>query len=389
MNLLDRAIEKTALSLCSQYPIITLIGPRQSGKTTLVKKLFPRKHYINLESPDQREFAKQDPRAFLSKLRDGAILDEIQRAPDLLSYLQELVDVHPKNGQFILTGSNQFTLLDNVVQSLAGRTVLLKLLPFSIHEIQDQTKQFDVDEFLFHGFYPGIYRENRNPTITYRSYYETYLERDLRQLIQIKDLDLFQRFVRLCAGRIGQVFNASHVSNEVGVSVPTIKSWLSIMQASYVVMMLPPFFDNINKRLTKSSKLYFYDVGLATYLLGIESPKQLSRDPLRGALFENMVLMELVKTRLNQGLDPNLYFYRDSHQNEVDVVYRSGSSLIPIEIKSAQTFHSGFLKGLKYFQKIFPKRVARGYLAYDGQHEQPLHQFEVINFRNLPQIVRA
>lgn len=387
MKLLDRDIEQTVLSLVRQYPIVTITGPRQSGKTTLVKKLFPKKQYINLENPDQRELAKQDPRAFLNTLPDGAILDEIQRAPDLLSYLQEIVDNKQQNGLFILIGSNQFSLLNNISQSLAGRTVLLKLLPFSLREIREQTEQFQVDDFLVHGFYPGIYRENRNPTIAYRSYYETYIERDLRQLIQVKDLDLFQRFVRLCAGRVGQIFNAGNLSNEVGVSVPTIKSWLSIMQASYVVMLLQPFYENINKRLTKSPKLYFYDVGLATYLLGIEHPQQVSRDPLRGALFENMVLMELVKSRMNRGLDPNLFFYRDSHRNEVDIVFRSGSSLVPIEVKSAQTFHTDFLKGLTYFQKLLPNRVSRGFLIYDGQPEQRLHSFEILNFRHMTSAV--
>ncbi|MCI0514790.1 ATP-binding protein [candidate division KSB1 bacterium] len=387
--LITRELEKVVIDLAKQYPIVTITGPRQSGKTTLVKKLFSERQYINLENPDQREFAKLDPRAFLKSVSDGAILDEIQRVPDLLSYLQEIVDTQQKMGQFILTGSNQFTLLNQLTQSLAGRSVLLKLLPFSMREIDERTKDFTTDDLLFTGFYPGIYQENRNPTIAYRSYYETYIERDLRQLSQIKDLDLFQRFVRLCAGRIGQIFNASHLSNEVGVSVPTIKSWLSILQASYVVMSLPPFYENINKRLTKSAKLYFYDVGLATYLLGIESPLQLCRDPLRGALFENLVVMELVKLRFNQGRDPNLYFYRDSHQNEVDLVFRSGTTLIPIEIKSAQTFHSDFLKGLNYFDKLFPGRVNQGFVVYDGAIGQSLHQFEVVKLRNVARIFKA
>lgn len=387
MKIIDRHIERTVRSVATQYPIVTITGPRQSGKTTLVKKLFPEKHYVNLENPDQREIATQDPRAFLGNLSGGAILDEIQRAPELLSYLQQIVDDKQENGLFILTGSNQFSLLRNITQSLAGRTVLLKLLPFSIDEISKQTQNFSADDYLFQGFYPGIYRENRNPTIAYRSYYETYIERDLRQLSQIKDIALFQRFVRLCAGRIGSVFNASNLSNEVGVSVPTIKSWLSIMTASYVVMTLPPFFENISKRLIKSSKLYFYDVGLAAYLLGIEQTQQISRDPLRGALFENMVLMELVKARFNRGLDPNLYFFRDSHQNEVDVVFKSGSSLVPIEIKSAQTYHSDFLKGLTYFEGLFPDRINQRFLIYDGQFEQQIKRIKIQNFRNSGKIL--
>lgn len=388
MDLIDRTIEDVILSLAKKYPVITITGPRQSGKTTLVKKLFPTKEYINLENPDLREFAISDSRAFLNKIKGGAILDEIQRAPNLISYLQEIVDTSKIKGQYILTGSNQFSLLNNITQSLAGRTVLLRLLPLSIHEIKSISKNFDADDFLFFGFYPGIYKEKLNPTIAYRSYYETYIERDLRQLLQIKDLDLYQRFVRLCAGRIGQLFNASHLSNELGVSAPTIKSWLSILQASYVVMNLQPFYENINKRLTKSSKLYFYDVGLAAYLLGIENPQQLNRDPLRGALFENMVLMELVKARTNRAFDHNLYFYRDSHQNEVDIVFKSGSLLIPIEVKSAQTFNLSFLNGLNYFAKLFPDRVRSGYVVYDGQIEQKVRQFDILNFRNINQISR-
>lgn len=386
MEIVDRTIENVTLGLAKKYPVITITGPRQSGKTTLVKKLFPDKEYINLETPDQREFALRDPRAFLTQIEAGAILDEIQRAPAIISYLQEIVDSRQIKGHFILTGSNQFSLLNNITQSLAGRTVLLKLLPFSIQEIKSRVKKFDADDFLYYGFYPGIYKEQLNPTIAYRSYYETYIERDLRQLIQIKDLDLFQKFVRLCAGRIGQLFNASHLSNEVGVSVPTIKSWLSILQASYVVINLQPFYENINKRLTKSSKLYFYDVGLATYLLGIENPQQLYRDPLRGALFENMVLMELVKARTNSALDHTLYFYRDSHQNEVDILFKSGSLLIPVEVKSAQTFNPSFLNGLDYLVRLFPDRVKTGYIVYDGQIEQRVGQFEILNFRNINQI---
>ena len=389
MKLLYRHIERIITQLAQQYPVITITGPRQSGKTTLVQKLFPDKEYFNLENPDIREFARSDPRQFLKGKDNGVILDEIQRVPQLLSYLQEIVDSQQTAGRYVLTGSNQFSLLSNITQSLAGRTVLLKLLPFSLLELKGQRDSFQADDWMYYGFYPGVYKENREPSIAYRSYYETYLERDVRQLINIKDIAPFQRFVRLCAGRIGQVFNASHLANETGVSVPTITSWVSILQASYAVMLLQPYYENINKRLVKTPKLYFYDVGLAAYLLGIENQEQLSRDPLRGALFENMVVMELVKMRYNQAKDHHLYFYRDSHQNEVDIVHKRAHRFVTFEVKSAQTFHSDFLKGLKYFSNLFPERVERGFVVYDGHVEQRIQEFEVVNFRRAGEMMQG
>ena len=389
MKLLDRQIEPVLLGLYKQYPVITITGPRQSGKTTLVKKLFPQKEYISLENPDIRQAALLDPRAFLKKIKPGAILDEIQRTPELLSYLQEIVDSSSKKGLYILTGSNQLELLKNITQTLAGRTALLKLLPFTIGELKPWTTDIETDHYLYYGFYPGIYKEDRDPTIAYRSYYETFIERDLRQLINLKDLSLFQKFVRLCAGRIGQIFNANNLANETGVSVPTINSWISILHTSYVIMLLQPFHKNINKRLTKSPKLYFYDVGLASYLLGLEDLNQISRDPLRGALFENMVIMELVKTRYNMGLDHNLTFFRDSHQNEVDIIYKKASLEIPIEIKSAQTYNSAFTKGLAYFKKLFPKNVENGFVIYDGDFEQSIGPFDLLNYRRVVEIVQT
>jgi len=363
-----------------KYPVVTITGPRQSGKTTLAKTAFPKKPYLSMEDPDVRNAALSDPRAFFSGLKTGAIIDEIQKAPELLSYIQGIVDNSNRAGQFILTGSQQFEVVSRVAQSLAGRTAMLKLLPFTIKELSNLRRFNSVDEYLLNGFYPRVHDKKIEPVKAYKDYFETYIQRDLRQLINVKDLNLFQKFVRLCAGRIGSIFIASNLANEVGVSVTTIQSWLSILEASYIVFLLQPYYENIGKRLIKSSKLYFYDVGIASYLLGIENLSQVQRDPLRGGLIENLVLMELVKQRYNSGRDHNMYFFRDSHHNEVDIIFKSAHMLIPYEIKSAQTFHPDFMKTLQYLSDLFPGRVKNGYLVYTGDLEQKSKQFSLINF---------
>lgn len=364
-----------------QYPVVTVTGPRQSGKTTLVKQCFPKYQYHNLEEPDARELAQSDPRGFLSGSGHGMILDEIQRVPELLSYIQGIVDKTKRRGQFILSGSQNFELMETVTQSLAGRTALLCLLPLSINELKSEHIQSTVDQHLLRGFYPRIHAENLDPTKAYRNYYQTYIERDLKALIHLKDLNHFQKFVRLCAGRVGQIFNASALASEVGVSVPTINSWLSTLQESYVVFLLQPYYANIRKRLTKSPKLYFYDVGLAAYLLTIENETQMSRDPLRGALFENMVVLELVKYRFNSGQDHNLYFFRDERHHEVDVVIKSGNSLVGVEIKSGATFHADFLKDLQYFEKLFKNKTTGSFVIYAGE-EHWGKEFKILNYQN-------
>ncbi|MHC1777469.1 MAG: ATP-binding protein [Lentimicrobium sp.] len=383
---LQREIESEVLGMADLYPVLTITGPRQSGKTTLVKHLFGHLPYYSFENPDTRFLVESDPRTFLQKNSKGAILDEIQNIPDLISYLQQIVDERSDEVKFILTGSNQFSLMDKVTQSLAGRTAVIKLLPLSLNEIGEQAGAA-TDDLLIKGFYPGVYAKNISPYKAYRNYYETYIERDLHKLIQVKDISLFQHFIRICAGRAGNLVNLSAIAGETGVSVGTVKAWITILEASYIVFLLLPFSDNIGKRYIKSPKIYFYDVGLLCFLLGIEDRDQLSRDPLRGAIFENMVVVELMKKRFNKGLDSNLYFYRDSNHSEVDIVIRRGRDLQPVEVKSSRTFHPDFLKQFINFKGTFPERMIDPVLVYDGQMEQKVMEIEVVNFRNMSKSV--
>jgi len=371
MTQLKRTIETVLKNLADKYPVVTITGPRQSGKTTLCRKVFAHKPYANLESPDVRQFAVDDPRGFLAQYPDGAVLDEIQRAPDLVSYLQPLVDLDQRDSLFILTGSQQFEVSNTINQSLAGRTALVKLLPFSMAEIQTAFVFPGIDRLLYHGFYPRLWDKQLNPTQALGDYYQTYIERDLRQLVAIKDLNLFQRFIQLCAGRIGGLLNVSSLANDTGVSHTTAGNWLSLLEASYIIFQLQPYYRNISKRLVKSPKLYFYDVGLATFLLGIENETQLARDPQRGSLFENLVVAEALKYRFNQGRRSNLFFYRDSKGNEVDLLIVSGSDIFPIEIKSGMTITRDYFKGLNHFAKVFPDHIPRGSgLVYGGEAVQ-------------------
>lgn len=388
MQLLDRAIEPVLLNLAASYPVVTLTGPRQSGKTTLCRKVFPQKPYANLETPDVRQFAVDDPRGFLSQYPDGAVLDEIQRAPEIVSYLQPMIDEDPRDGRFILTGSQQFEVSSAVSQSLAGRSALLRLLPFSIDEIRTAFQLPDVDGLLYRGFYPRLWTRRLNPTQALGDYFETYIERDLRQLITIKDLNLFQRFIRLCAGRVGQLLNVSGLANETGVSHTTARQWLSMLEASYVVFRLPPFHRNLAKRLVKSPKLYFFDVGLATFLLGIENERQVTRDPLRGNLFENLVIAEALKYRFNLGRKSNLYFYRDHKGNEVGLLLVNGHEVFPIEIKAGMTVTRDYFKGLNHLAQVLPgSQMPRGAgLVYAGDERQARTGVTVVPFRDIHEL---
>ncbi len=383
----QRLMEKELLEAAQGYPVLTILGPRQSGKTTLVKKVFSEKKYFNLEPHDVREAVKADPRKFLSQLKEGAILDEIQNVPELLSYIQVYVDEAEINGMFILTGSHQMQIHQAVSQSLAGRTAIFTLLPMSAQELQIAKINLPLDQLLLNGGYPRIYKEKLDPTKTYRNYFQTYIERDLRQLINIKDLSQFQSFIKICAGRIGQLINLESLSNDVGVSSNTIKNWISILEASFVLFRLTPFYQNFGKRHIKSPKIYFTDVGFASYLLGIETENQMQRDPLRGYLFENLVILELMKIRLNKGLDPNLYFFRDVVGNEVDVLIQKGSEITPVEIKASMTYNSSLLKNLNYFSIIAKGKVSKSYLIYAGKIEQEINNTQLVNYLNCSTIM--
>ena len=383
---INREIEGEILKGVAGFPVITITGPRQSGKTTMIKHLFPEKKYISLEDPDNYEIAKTDPRGLLSKRLDGIILDEVQRVPELLSYIQGMVDKYNTPGMFILSGSQQFNLMSGVTQSLAGRTAIFKLFPFNMSEL-GKLNESKINQTLYKGFYPRIWSSDVLPTKVYSDYIESYIERDLRQIVNIKDLDKFRTFIRLCAGRVGQVFIASHLANEIGVSVHTINSWVSILETSYIIFQLPPFHANINKRLIKSHKLYFYDVGLASNLLRIQMPDQLDSHPLRGALFENLVVTDIIKSRRNKGFMDNFFFYRDSNQNEVDLIIDNLLTIDAVEIKSSETFNKGLLKGLDYILNIFPDKTKQTYLCYAGLQEMQIMNHQLVNFRNISDLL--
>lgn len=369
------------------FSVITVTGPRQSGKTTLIRNLFPHLPYYSMESLDIRSFAENDPIAFLNQNEEGMILDEVHNAPDLLSYIQGIVDEHPDK-RYILSGSSQFAMLKRVTQSLAGRTAVFELMPLSYSETKDLTADVPLDKLLFNGFYPAIYSGRNVPEFLYPAYMKTYLDRDVRDLLQIKDMMQFHIFIKLCAGRIGSLFKASELANEIGVSPNTITSWLSVLQASYIVTLLPPYFENTSKRLTKMPKLYFLDTGLACYLLGIESPEQLSRDKMRGALFENFVVTEALKQRYNQGKESNLYFYRDSNQNEIDLLLKRNTRLYGIEIKSSMTYHKDFEKALKRIDEWVKAPVDGKAVVYAGNFENTAGEIKLLNYTNMDEVLK-
>ena len=373
-----RKLEDKLLTVSGQYPVVAVTGPRQSGKSTLIQKVFPNKAYLNLEATRTLDFALSDPVAFLKQHPEGAIIDEIQKAPNLLSDIQVIVDKEKINGMFILSGSENLLLSESISQSLAGRIQILKLLPLSIEELPDfEYKLNSLDDLLYRGFYPRIYDENLNPTDVYGAYVETYLERDVRNILNIKDLNLFRRFLELAAGRTGQLLNKDNLANDTGVSPSTIEEWFSILEATFVCFRLQPWFSNIRKRLIKTPKLYFYDTGLVSYLLGIETPEQLKSHPLKGALLETMQITEVIKYLYNRNLRKKFYFFRDSHGNEVDLLIQNANAYLPLEIKTSQTFNSRFLKGINCFRKIHPEILHPG-IILGGDESQKRTDFSIL-----------
>ena len=357
-------MQKPLLRFAKQYPVVTVTGPRQSGKTTLCKVCFPHYFYCNLEDLDTREYARNDPRGFLEQA-EKMIIDEIQRVPSLVSYIQGFVDQKNKSGQFILTGSHQFELTHIISQSLAGRVALLKLLPFSMKELKDRG---DYSRLLYRGFYPRIIDRKLNPTEALSFYINTYIQKDLRDIKEIRNLKQFEQFLKLCACFTGQALNKTQLANDIGIDNKTIDSWLSILSASYIIFLLYPYFKNFRKRIVKGPKLYFCDVGLASSLLGIKKETHILSHPLKGALFENLIVIEKLKQKLNNAEDPSLYYFRDNVGNEVDLLEDMGNKIISYEIKSGKTLNRSLFKGLDFYKKLNPDNK-KSVLVYTGNQK--------------------
>ena len=382
--MIKRDIQSLLKEMMNSFPVVTITGPRQSGKTTLVKQTYPEMDYVSLEELDIREHAENDPRDFLSRFPKSVIIDEIQKVPSLLSYIQTIVDAEQRNGRFILTGSNQFEYISSISQTLAGRTGILKLLPFSYSEIYDNAL-IPINEVIYKGFYPRIFDQNIRPELFLSGYLETYVEKDVRAITKVQDLMQFHRFLQLCAGRTGQIVNFSSIGNELGIDHKTVKEWTSIAMASYIMFLLPPYYKNFNKRIRKSPKLYFLDVGLAAHLIGIQNSDQLKVHPLKGELFETFVVIEFLKKRYNQGKRSNLYYFRDNIGNEVDLVYETGLAPIPIEIKSSQTVNSDFFKGLNYFRKLV-KNVDKSILLMGNDIKQKRNEHSIYGYPHIDEL---
>lgn len=383
---IHRKIEETILEASKYFSVIAVSGPRQSGKSTLLTQLFPLYEKYSLKDLNILDYAKNDPIAFLNQTDEGMFIDEIQRCPQLLDYIQGIVDNNPKR-HFALSGSSNFEVMKNLSESLAGRAGVFELLPMSIQEVTGKVDLDNLNQILYNGLYPSICAKKNIAKFFYPSYVRTYLEKDVRDLLQMKDQIRFTKFLKLCAARIGSLFNASELGAEVGVSSKTISHWLSVLQASYLITLLPPYYENIPKRLVKSPKLYFNDPGLACYLLDIETPQQLDRDKMRGAIFENMIVMEAIKHRYNMGLEDGVFFYRDSNQNEVDLLIKQEGELTAIEVKSSMTYSSSFEKTLTQIEGWIKTPISKKAIVYSGDFENSSGDINLINYRHISSLL--
>ncbi len=383
----SRALKKEIEKYCNKYPVIALTGPRQSGKTTFLKSEFPEYRYVNLENPDIRNFAENDTRNFLSEFDKYVIIDEAQRAPFLFSYLQAKVDEDKIMGQYILSGSQNFHLMQNISQSLAGRVALFKLFPFDFNEMKSENlldQNYAVN--LQRGFYPAIFDRNIPPKTFYSNYIQTYVERDLTEIINVKDLKAFRNFVSLCASRSGQLLNLNSLANECGISQPTAKSWVSVLESSYIIFLLQPYHSNLNKRVTKSPKMYFYDSGLLSFLLKIHDPKDLLMHPKKGSLFENFVIAEFIKNNYHQNLLRDFWFWRDVQGHEVDMIWQNDFLLNLVEIKASETIMSEMFKGMAYYENLAPETIKSKMLIHTGNFSQQRDLGIVESWRKIDEI---
>lgn len=379
---IHRDMETLLLEAAEYFSVICITGPRQSGKSTLLKEMFPQAVMYSLKDVNVREFALNDPIAFLNQTQEMMFIDEAQKAPELFEYIQGIVDNNPDR-KFLLSGSSNFELMKDLSESLAGRAGVFELMPMSLEETRAESSGKTLDDFLYDGLFPAICAKKNIARLFYPSYVKTYLEKDVRDLLKIKDIMQFLKFMRLCAARVGSVFNASELANEVGVDSKTIASWMSVLTASYVVYLLPPYYENISKRLIKSPKLYFCDPGLACYLLDIESPRQLARDKMRGNIFENFVVMEAVKYRMNAGREGGVFFYRDSNMNEVDVLIKEEGEITALEVKSSMTYNKEFESTLKKLSGWIKTPIRRKAVVYTGDFVNNAGDIEIINYKSL------
>lgn len=385
--MIKRKIETALKNIAKKFPVITITGPRQSGKTTLCKSVFPNYTYVSLENPDNKDFALEDPKGFLKQYNSKVIIDEAQNAPKLFSYIQEIVDNSETKGQFILSGSQNFLLLEKISQTLAGRTYIFHLLPFSLEELKP-TKYYskNIDENIFKGGYPRLYKDALQPTEFFPSYIQTYIERDIRSITNVQNLSLFKQFIKLCAGRTGQILNTNSIGNQLGIDHKTVKRWLSILEASFIIYLLKPWHKNFNKRIIKSPKLYFYDTGLACNLLGIKNKNDVKNHFSKGALFENFIINELLKADINTQKDNDLYYWRNKNGNEMDLVIENGMDISFVEIKASQTINASFFNGLNYLNSISDALATNNYLIYGGDTIQQRTDCHVIPWTDLDKL---